>query len=105
MYFAFLDVFVERKGDFLITSVYWKLTFTGPYTNWNSFLPKSVKINPISILSHHALMIFSLSRIGEHSLCFCYNGYPANIIERVVVRKVKRFKELVVFGPSLCSVY
>lgn len=103
LYLAFFRHIFERKGGLFITSAYWKLKFTIPYTNWNSFLRESDKINLISVLAHHALMIFSSCKHYqelENIHCFCYNGYPANIIKRVVVRKFKRFNDLVVFGPD-----
>lgn len=36
---------------------------------------------------------------------FCDDGYPANVIKRVVDRKMKRFKQPVDFGLSLSPVH
>lgn len=36
---------------------------------------------------------------------FIKNGFSINVIKRTVVRKIKRFKEPVVFGHFLCPIY
>lgn len=80
---SFLDVLVERNEESFITSVYRKIT--GLYTNWNSFVPKSQKLNLISTLAHGALICFScrLDREMENIYrIFRDNGYPANIVKR-----------------------
>ena len=50
----FLDVTVHRKDNKFETSVYRKRTFTGLGLRYDSFVPKSYKINLISCLIHRA---------------------------------------------------
>lgn len=46
----FLAVFVERSGNVISTSVYQKPTFSDLYTDWKSLVPKSRKINLVSMV-------------------------------------------------------
>ena len=55
----FLDVSVHRKDYKFETSVYRKPTFTGLGLRYDSFVPKSYKINLISCLIHRAYEISS----------------------------------------------
>ena len=62
----FLDVFVERCDSSFLTSVYRKPTFTGLYLSWDSFVPRSRKLNLIRCFSFRALNICCDSKIeGE----------------------------------------
>lgn len=105
----FLDVLVKRNDGVFVTSVFRKPTFTGLYTSWNSFVPKSRKIGLIATLVHRALMICSPELLDEELITiwniFENNGYPINVIRRDIDSKIKRFKEPVVFGPNRCPIY
>ena len=46
----FLDVFIEKRNQSFISSVYRKKTNIGLYTNWKSFIPFKCKINIIKSL-------------------------------------------------------
>ena len=61
----FLDVKVEKSSNEFLTSVYRKPTFTGLYTNWNSFEPTKRKTNLVGTLVHRALKICSKSKLQE----------------------------------------
>ena len=58
----FLDMLVKKSSSF-VTSVYCKPTFMRLYISWDSFTPKSRKINFVICLTHKALMICSDKRI------------------------------------------
>lgn len=96
----FLDVLVERKEGSFITGVYRKFTFTGFYTNWNSFVTKSPKTNLISTLLHRTLMICSPCKSDQEIEniydIFCDKVYAGIVIKRTVERKIKCFKSPVV---------
>lgn len=104
----FLDMLVKRREGSLITGVYQKTTFTDFYTKWNSFVPKSRKINLISTVVHRVLMKgsckFDQEIVNIYDI-FCDNGYPENVIKRTVERKIKCFTTPVVFSLSLSPVY
>jgi hypothetical protein len=51
----FLDVFITRVGSNFITSVYRKPTFSGVYTNFNSFLPSIYKVGLVSTLLYRSV--------------------------------------------------
>ena len=53
--FSFLDVTISRLvsnsfDDSIITSVFRKQTFTGLFTNWNSWCPKKYKVSVVKAL-------------------------------------------------------
>ena len=105
----FLDVFVERSRGGFRTSVYRKPTFTGLYTKWSSFSPKSRKISLIHTLVHRALLICSPCRLDKEldkiREILVDNGYPLDIIDKQIDLKLLSFKKDKVFGPPKCPVY
>ena len=46
----FLDIKIFRENDKFATSVYRKKTFSGVYSNFKSFIPKTCKIGLIKLL-------------------------------------------------------
>ncbi|XP_078382309.1 uncharacterized protein LOC144664995 [Oculina patagonica] len=59
----FLDILVKRCPDnTFMTSVYWKKTFTGLYTKWDSFTPRKYKL----ILFAHLPIVVSKSVLLPH---------------------------------------
>ena len=57
---SFLDIRITRDNNKFMTSVYRKPTFSGVFTNFGSFIPKSYKYNLLFTLLHRA---FKLSQI------------------------------------------
>ena len=51
---SFLDIKINRKSNRFLTSVYHKPTFTGAFTNFNSYIPLSYKSGLISSLLYRA---------------------------------------------------
>lgn len=71
-----------------MTGFYRKPTFTAVYTNWNTFVPKSQKLNQIPALAHCALTACSPCRLDREMAniysTFRDNGYLKNVVMRVV---------------------
>ena len=92
----FLHVLVERCKFSFITSVYRKPTLTGLYLSWDSFAPRSRKLNLIKCLSFRALNICCDSKIEEELKVikdiFINNGYPEEDIDDNINLTVTRFK-------------
>lgn len=105
----FLDVLVEKKDHQFITSVYRKPTFTGQYVRWNSFCPKKRKLNLISTLVHRALVICSKSTLQKElsniRSILLDNGYPKQVINTAISKKIVQFQKPAVSGPKKCPVY
>ena len=85
----FLDVKVIRNQNTFITSLYRKPTFSGVYTNYNSFLPSVYKVNLISTLLFRAFTIcssWSLISIEINHLrsIMLRNAYPEGTIDKVI---------------------
>ena len=105
----FLDVLVERRSSSFLTSIFRKPTFTGLYLSWDSFAPKSRKVNLIKCLTFRALMICSDCKIGDElktiNNIFTDNGYPEDLITKVINQTVSNFNTNKQFGPPKCPVY
>ena len=52
---SFLDIKITRDNNKFMTSVYRKPTFSGVFTNFESFIPKSYKYNLLFTLLHRDL--------------------------------------------------
>ena len=82
----FLDVLIKRHlNNSFSTSIYRKKTFTGLYTQWDSFTPRKYKINLIRTLTYRCLRICSSPRLLQSALddlkrYLSRNGYPRGII-------------------------
>ena len=87
----FLDVHITRINNILVTSVYRKPTFSGVYTNYNSYLPEIYKSGLISTLLYRCYMICSnwfhidleIKNIKSFML---KNGYPSSMLDNVIHR-------------------
>ena len=106
----FLDVLVERSDSSFLRSVDRKPTFTGLYLSWDSFAPRSRKLNLIRCLSYRALNIWSDSKIEEElkviKEIFINNGYPEEVIDDIIKFAVTRLKNKnKIVGPPKCPVY
>ena len=105
----FLDVNVERTDIGFETSVYRKPTFTGQYLRCEPFSPLKREINLISALVHRALMICTKRRLNEEieriKKILLGNGYPKNVINVPITRKINQFSTLKRLGPENCAVY
>ena len=106
-----MDVFVERCDSSFFTCVYRKTTFTGLYLSWDSFAPRSRKLNLIRCLSYRALNICCDNSKIEDELkvikeIFINNGYPEEIIDDNIKLTVTRLKnKSKIFEPPKCPVY
>ena len=105
----FLDVYVEKTDIGFETSVYRKPTFTGQYLRWESFSSLKRKISLISTLVHRALMICTKRRfngeIERIKKVLLDNGYPRNIINAQIAKKIAQFSTLGRFGPKKYPMY
>ena len=83
---SFLDVNIICEEGKFVTSVYRKLTFSGVYTHFDSFIPNTYKIGTIYTLINRCFQISSsLSIFHPQSTLsteiFQENGYPENFID------------------------
>ena len=106
----FLDVLVERCEFSFLTSVYRKPTFTGLYLSWDSFAPRSRKLNLFKCLSFRALNICCDSKIEDElkviKEIFINNGYPEEVTDDNINLTVTRFKNKnKIFESLKCPVY
>ena len=98
-----------KSNNKFFTSVYRKSTFTGIYTNWNSFEPTKRNTNFVGTLVHRALKICSKSKLQEElnqiRSILQQNGFPEIKINTSIRRKISRFNLEPNEGPQRCPVY
>ena len=75
---SFLDVLVTRDKTFC-TSLYRKPTFSGLYSNFNSFMPDSYKKGLIFTLLHRAFVICCSWENFHTEVCFLKNTFRKNL--------------------------
>ena len=85
---AFLDVLITREEGFC-TSLYRKPTFSGLYSNYNSFMPDSYKKGLIYTLLHRAFVLCCDWNKFHTEVCFLKktfrkNSFPEFFIDRCV---------------------
>ena len=105
----FLDVLVTKSSNNFTTSVYRKATFTGEYIRWNSFGPKTRKINLIATLTHRAFKICSKPSLQQElntiRSIFLKNGYPESVINARISKKILQFQKHPIEDAQRCPVY
>ena len=107
--FVFLDILVVKGLSSFTTSVFFKPAFTGLYSSWDTFVPKSRKINLLKCLTRWALIICSKSRIDAEIKKITdivpRNGYSENVISSSIRSTISKFNSIKSFGLSKCLVY
>ena len=82
----FLDIKITMDNNKFMTSVYCKPTFSGVFTNFGSFIPKSYKYNLLFTLLHRAFKLCSKferfhQEIDKRKTIFENNGYPKSFVD------------------------
>ena len=95
---SFLDVNVYRSDNKLVTSIHRKDTFSGVYTNFNSFIPIEYKCGLVLTLLHRAFVITSSFKgISDEILklkeILYSNGYPSKFVDRYILMFFNKLHE------------
>ena len=97
----FLDVTINRIDDQFSTSVYRKPTFTGLGLRFDSFTPRSFKINLISCLIHRAYKISSSYRLFHLDLSYLRKHFSGNLYPQYLFDlSVRKYLDKM-FNPQL----
>ena len=104
---AFLDVLVTREDTFC-TSLYRKPTFSGLYSNFDSFMPESYKKGLIYTLLHRAFVLCCSWKTFHMEVSFLKdifrkNLFPAYFTDRCVkifLDKIFTVKKVVLIAPK-----
>ena len=96
----FLDILIERTTHGFSTSVYRKPTFTGLFTNFDSFIPFSFKRGLIYTLLDRYFKICSSyylfhAEVVKLKTFLINNGYPKNFLDRCTCSFLNR-----IFAPT-----
>ena len=88
---SFLDIKITRELNSFSTSVYRKPTFSGVFTNFDSFIPLSYKTGLIWLLLYRAFSLCSSFELFHQEILklkdiFKRNGYPTSFIDNCVKR-------------------
>ena len=88
-YFSFLNVKIIRKNKRFVTSIFWKATFSGAFTNYDSFIFDTYKVGLVHTLLFRFFKIcssmqnFHIELEQLRSILKC-NNYPANAIDQCI---------------------
>ena len=88
---SFLDIKINRDLNSFCTSIYRKPTFSGVFTNFESFIPLSYKTGLILTLLYRAFKLCSSFEIFHQEIItlkdiFKRNGYPLSFIDNCIKR-------------------
>ena len=105
--FSFLDILIKRDNGF-ITSVYRKPTFSGVFTNFNSFVHFSYKRSLVQTLLHRCYSLCSNVELFHHEVSLLRNilknnGYPKHFVEfciKIFNDKINSTKSIVYTVPK-----
>ena len=103
---SFLYIRLTRDNNKFMTSVYRKLTFSGVFTNFGSFIPKSYKYNLLFMLLRRAFKLCSNferfhQEIDKLKTIFENNGYPKSFFDFCIKKYLDKvfIKKKVVLKP------
>ena len=88
---SFLDINIKRDTNNFSTSLHRKTTFSGVYTNFDSFISSSYKEGLLLTLLHRAYVISSNYHILHEEICklkdiWLKNAYPIFLIDKCILR-------------------
>ena len=106
--FSFLDVKITRKNKRFVTWIFRKATFSGVYTNYDSFILDTYKIGLVHTLLFRFFKVCSSMenfRIEVEHLrsIFKCNSYPVNIIDQCIKKFLDKLyvpKQIVLTVPK-----
>ena len=86
---AFLDVHVKREMNSFVTSIFRKRTFSGLYTQFESFMPSQYKFGLVGTLLHRAFRICSNYELVHKEFqvirdLLYRNGFPLAVLDRLI---------------------
>ena len=87
----FPDIKIRRVNNSLFTNIYHKVTVSGVFTNFESFIPVSCKPNFIFTLLFKAFQLYSNFKLFHQEILNLKdiskrNGYPVNFIDVCIKR-------------------
>ena len=100
---SFLDVEICRKNVKFVTSVYRKPTFSGVFTNYESFIPTYQKRGLLHTLLHRSFSIccdfetFHFE-IDHLETILMKNNYPSNFIDSCITLSFNKLYTPKVYG-------
>ena len=105
---SFLDIKIVRENNKFTTSVYRKPTFSGVFTNFESFIPNSYKYALIFTLLQRAFKLCSNFELFHQEIenlknIFRKNGYPVNFTDFCIKKYLNNLyvkKEVYLLAPQ-----
>ena len=105
---SFLDIKISRVNNSFSTNFYRKVTFSGVFTNFESFIPISYKSNLIFALLFRAFKLCSNFELFHQEILnlkdiFNRNGYPGEFIHvciKIYLNKVFIDKKIYALAPK-----
>ena len=90
----FLESNIFREKEKLLTNIYWKITFSGIYNNFNSFKPETYKTGLIKSVLFGCFNLCSDFAKFHHKIIFLentllINNYPRDFVDKFVSNSLK----------------
>ena len=90
---SFLDINIFREKGKFVTNVYQKKTFSGAYTNFNSFIPETYKTGLIASLLFRCFNLCSDFVKFHHEInilkgILYKNSYPRDLVDKCIKKFV-----------------
>ena len=82
---SFLDIKIVRENNIFTISVYRKLTFSGVFTNFESFIPNSYKYALIFTLLHRAFKLCSNFELFHQEIENLKNIFRISVCTRLTL--------------------
>ena len=92
---SFLDVEISRENGKFVTTAYYKSSFSGVYTHFESFLPSSQKFGMLYTLADRCFTLCSDGRNSDLVTLkeiFKGNGYPKSFIDKCFKKFLNRLQ-------------
>ena len=97
---SFLDILISRENEKFVTNVYRKPTFSGVYTNFESFIPQTYKIGLVFSLLHRIFHLSSDFKKFHHEVnnlknILYKNSYPVSFVDDCIKKFLNK-----IFAPK-----
>ena len=91
----FLDILISRENEKFVTNVYRKPTFSGVYSNFESFIPQTYKIGLVFSLLHRIFHLSSDFKNFHHEVnnsknILYKNSYPVSFVDDCIKKSLNK---------------
>ena len=102
----FLDVLIQRNGNSIVATIFWKLVNNDIYLNRNAFAPDTWKRGTLKTLVEHAYIVCSTNDFLKKEVKYLVkvfhetNDYPRYVIKQILKQvkfRMNKFNKMLMF--------